>query len=121
MTSKGKYDSPFRAVLKGISDLYGKKNDGVKLPAEIDLKGKNVLITGASSGLGYAVAQRIAAAGAKVFMADCEDSMTPTWFNVVQGQINLRDAVNRSIEFTNEAGKHYALGDDPAVLPASAR
>ena len=32
--------------------------------------------------------------GAKVFMADCEDSLTPTWDNVVQGQINLRDAVD---------------------------
>ena len=32
--------------------------------------------------------------GAKVFMADCEDSLTPTWDNVVQGQINLRDAVH---------------------------
>lgn len=68
MTSKGKYDSPFRATLKGITDLYGKKKDGVALPQEIDLKGKNVLITGASSGLGYAVAQRIAATGAKVIM-----------------------------------------------------
>ena len=43
--------------------------------------------------------------GAKVFMADCEDSLTPTWDNVVQGQINLRDAVNRSIEFKNPDGK----------------
>ena len=54
--------------------------------------------------------------GARVFMADCEDSMTPTWFNVIQGQINLRDAVNRTIEFTNQAGKHYRLKENPAVL-----
>jgi malate synthase len=54
--------------------------------------------------------------GAKVFMADCEDSLCPSWFNVVQGQVNLRDAVNRSIEFTSPEGKSYRLGPDPAVL-----
>src|SRR6188472_2167248 len=45
--------------------------------------------------------------GAKVFMADCEDSLTPTWHNVVQGQINLRDAVTRDISFQNPDGKQY--------------
>jgi len=54
--------------------------------------------------------------GAKVFMADFEDSNSPTWNNVIQGQINLRDAVNRTIEFTNPDGKHYALKDKVAVL-----
>jgi malate synthase len=54
--------------------------------------------------------------GAKVFMADCEDSMTPTWDNVVQGQINLRDAVNRSISFTNPDGKRYQLSPQIATL-----
>jgi malate synthase len=54
--------------------------------------------------------------GAKVFMADCEDSLTPTWDNVVQGQINLRDAVNRSIEFKNPDGKQYRLQPQIATL-----
>ena len=54
--------------------------------------------------------------GARVFMADCEDSSSPTWANMVHGQINLRDAVQRTISLTNEAGKHYQLNDDPAVL-----
>ncbi|MCH6574704.1 MAG: malate synthase A [Bacteroidetes bacterium] len=53
---------------------------------------------------------------AKVFMADFEDSNTPTWNNIIQGQINLRDAVNRTISFTNPNGKHYSLNDKPAVL-----
>ena len=53
--------------------------------------------------------------GARVFMADCEDSLTPTWDNVIQGQVNLRDAVNRSIEF-DANGKHYALNDTTATL-----
>ncbi|MFB3056149.1 MAG: malate synthase A [Ignavibacteriaceae bacterium] len=53
---------------------------------------------------------------AKVFMADFEDSNTPTWNNLLQGQINLRDAVNRSITFTNPNGKHYSLNEKVAVL-----
>ncbi|MDY1549675.1 malate synthase A [Luteibacter sahnii] len=55
-------------------------------------------------------------AGAKVFMADFEDSSAPTWTNQVEGQRHLRDAVNGTIEYTNEAGKHYRVGPDPAVL-----
>ena len=50
--------------------------------------------------------------GAKVWLADQEDSTTPNWENVVQGQINLNDAINGSIEFTNEAGKKYQLRQD---------
>jgi len=54
--------------------------------------------------------------GAKVFMADCEDSMTPTWDNVVQGQLNLRDAVARRIDFTSPEGKRYTLKPQIATL-----
>ena len=54
--------------------------------------------------------------GAKVFMADCEDSMTPTWDNVVQGQANLRDAVARRIDFTSPEGKAYRLNPTIATL-----
>ena len=54
--------------------------------------------------------------GAKVFMADCEDSMTPTWDNVVQGQINLRDAAARRIEFASPDGKQYRLNPTIATL-----
>jgi malate synthase len=54
--------------------------------------------------------------GAKVFMADCEDSMTPTWDNVVQGQMNLRDAVARRIDFTSPEGKQYKLHPKIAAL-----
>jgi malate synthase len=54
--------------------------------------------------------------GAKVFMADCEDSLTPTWDNVVQGQINLRDAVNRTIGFANPDGREYRLDSKVATL-----
>ncbi len=60
--------------------------------------------------------------GAKVFMADFEDSTTPTWENVLEGQLNLRDAVRRTITFNDpNTGKQYALKDDPAVLFVRAR
>jgi malate synthase len=55
-------------------------------------------------------------AGAKVFMADFEDSNTPSWQNQVDGQINMRDALRRTITFTSPEGKAYALKDNPAVL-----
>ncbi len=54
--------------------------------------------------------------GARVFMADCEDSSTPTWDNMVDGQLNLYDAVRRTIEFSAPNGKHYRLSGKPAVL-----
>ncbi len=55
--------------------------------------------------------------GANVFMADFEDSSAPSWANMVEGQIHLRDAVRRTIEYVHPAtGKEYRLNDDPAVL-----
>jgi len=60
--------------------------------------------------------------GAKVFMADFEDSTTPTWENVLDGQLNLRDAVRRTITYSDEkTGKQYALKENPAVLFVRAR
>ncbi len=55
--------------------------------------------------------------GANAFMADFEDSNAPTWANVIDGQINLRDANAGTISFHDpRRGKHYEQGDDPAVL-----
>jgi malate synthase len=54
--------------------------------------------------------------GARVFMADFEDSNTPTFDNLVTGQLNLRDALLRQIDFTSEEGKAYALRDTVATL-----
>src|SRR6185312_11626630 len=54
--------------------------------------------------------------GAKVFMADCEDSLAPTWENVVAGQENLRDAVRRTIEYASPEGKKYKLNPQTALL-----
>jgi malate synthase len=54
--------------------------------------------------------------GANVFMADFEDANSPTWFNNVDGQINVRDAINRTIEFTSPEGKRYQLNNRVATL-----
>lgn len=54
--------------------------------------------------------------GALTFMADFEDSNSPTWENCMHGQLNLSDAINRSIDFTNENGKIYKLNEKTAVL-----
>lgn len=55
--------------------------------------------------------------GAKVFMADFEDSNTPSWENNIQGQINLRDAINGTIDYTNPSnGKFYRLNEECATL-----
>ena len=55
--------------------------------------------------------------GANVFMADFEDSNSPGWDNVMGGQINLRDAINQTISYTNpENGKKYSLNEKTATL-----
>ena len=55
--------------------------------------------------------------GAKVFMADLEDATSPTWEELIQGQINLRNYWHGRLDYTDpNSGKHYIVGDNPAVL-----
>ncbi len=54
--------------------------------------------------------------GANVFMADFEDSLSPTWKNLCDGQVALAQAVRRELQFTNEAGKTYKMNDKIATL-----
>ena len=54
--------------------------------------------------------------GASAFMCDLEDALSPTWANVVQGQINLRDAVRKNITFENPDGRVYRLNNNVATL-----
>ena len=54
--------------------------------------------------------------GANVFMADFEDSNAPTWSNMIEGQINMRDAIRRTITFRSPEGKDYALNGKTATL-----
>ena len=54
--------------------------------------------------------------GARVFMADFEDANSPTWSNLVEGQVNLTDAIERRIDFTSPEGKEYRLNEKIATL-----
>ncbi len=54
--------------------------------------------------------------GASVYMADFEDANSPTWQNLVEGQLNLRDTVNGTVGFTSPEGKQYRLGEKTATL-----
>ncbi len=58
--------------------------------------------------------------GARMFMADFEDASSPTWENCIAGQVNLRDAVRRTITFSR-GGRSYTLNDNVAVLLARPR
>jgi malate synthase len=54
-------------------------------------------------------------------MADFEDSTSPTWDNIIEGQLNLKDAIRRQINFTSTEGKSYTLNDHVAVLKVRPR
>src|SRR5881409_3698722 len=54
--------------------------------------------------------------GASVYMADFEDANTPTWRNLIEGQRNLIDAIDRTIEFRNPDGRVYKLNEKTATL-----
>lgn len=82
-------------------------------PIPPDLQDRRVEITGPTDRKMVINALN---SGAKVFMADFEDSNAPTWDNLLDGQINMRDAIRRTITFTNEAGKKYQLNEQVAVL-----
>jgi malate synthase len=53
--------------------------------------------------------------GANVWLADFEDANTPLWSNMIEGQLNLKDALDRTIDFTSADGKSYALGPDDTL------
>ena len=81
-------------------------------PAPADLQDRRAEITGPVDRKMIINALN---SGAKVFMSDFEDSNTPTWENTIQGQINLRDAVDGTISFSS-GGKEYSLGENLATL-----
>lgn len=59
--------------------------------------------------------------GARVFMADFEDSCAPAWENIIAGQVNLQDAVRRTISFQADGGKVYSLNERVATLKVRPR
>lgn len=82
-------------------------------PVPADLQDRRVEITGP---VDRKMVINALNSGARTYMADFEDSNSPTWANLIEGQINLRDAVRRTIEFVNPDGKTYRLNDTIATL-----
>jgi malate synthase len=96
-----------------------RSSDWIVSPLPMDLHDRRVEITGPTDRKMVINALN---SGACVFMADFEDSTTPTWENVIRGQINLRDAIRRTIIFEDPANsKQYKLNPKPAVLFARVR
>jgi malate synthase len=86
-------------------------------PAPTDLRDRRVEITGPTE---RKMAINALNSGARVWLADFEDANTPHWANVVGGQVNLYDAVRRTIALTTAEGKEYRLRDPddvPVILP----
>ena len=90
-----------------------REGDWTVAPVPHDLQDRRVEITGPTDRKMVINALN---SGASVFMADFEDSNAPTWENMVEGRVNLRDAINRTITFTSPEGKQYRLNDAIATL-----
>jgi malate synthase len=90
-----------------------RKGDWMVAPVPADLQDRRVEITGPVDRKMIINALN---SGAQVYMADFEDANAPTWSNCVEGQLNLRDAVRRTIEYTSPEGKSYRLNEQTATL-----
>lgn len=93
--------------------LVIRESDWTAAPLPKDLLDRRVEITGPVDRKMIINALN---SGAKVFMADFEDSNSPTWSNLMEGQQNLMDAVNKTISFSNENGREYKLNSTVATL-----
>jgi malate synthase len=99
--------------LASTADIRADSSWTVAPPAE-DLLDRRVEITGPPE---RKMTVNALNSGASVWMADFEDALSPTWDNVVLGHRNLRDALDRAIDFTTPDGKVYALGEElPAIM-----
>jgi malate synthase len=91
-----------------------RESDWTVAPIPHDLLDRRVEITGPTNAKMVINALN---SGAKVFMADFEDATSPTWDELVQGQVNLRNYWHGRLNYTDPlSGKTYAIGDNPAVL-----
>ncbi|THE12636.1 malate synthase A [Bacillus timonensis] len=108
-----------REIDKGIMPTFSSETEHIRngdwTVAQVpkDLQDRRVEITGPVDRKMIINALN---SGAKVFMADFEDANSPTWKNIIEGQIHLRDAVRKTITFENPNGKKYQLKDDIATL-----
>lgn len=96
-----------------------REGDWTVAPIPPDLQDRRVEITGPVDRKMIINALN---SGAKAFMADFEDATSPTWSNMIDGQLNLKDAVRRTISFEQASnGKSYSLNDETSVLMVRAR
>ncbi len=90
-----------------------REGDWTVAPTPPDIADRRVEITGPTDRKMVINALN---SGAKVFMADLEDANSPTWENMVTGQANLTDAIERTIGFESPDGRRYRLADQTAIL-----
>src|SRR5205814_7367835 len=108
LAARGKPRLDFLPETEGV-----RKGDWKVAPTPADLQKRHVEITGPVERKMMINALN---SGADVFMADFEDSLSPTWENVVRGQANLIEAVRRRLEFISPEGKQYRLHTKTATL-----
>ena len=98
-----------------LPDTAHLRNDSWTVsPNPFDLQDRRVEITGPAGDTKMVI--NAFNSGAATYMADFEDAQSPSWNNVIQGQINLRDAIRRKIRYTSPEGKEYTLNRKTAVL-----
>lgn len=120
-----------RELLRARADRLRRINHGGEIPdfrpstaamrsgdwkvatAPVDLLERNVEITGPAEAKMMINALN---SGASVFMADLEDALSPTWANILGGQVALRDAVRRTLSFHSADGRDYRLNEKIATL-----
>src|SRR5688500_12024391 len=90
-----------------------REGDWTIAPIPDDLRDRRVEITGPTDRKMVINALN---SGARMFMADFEDSLSPTWRNVVEGQVNLVDAIERTIDYEGPDDKAYRLNEEIATL-----
>jgi len=102
-----------RQILSGSDPRYLRETSGIRedpnwrvAPPAPGLEDRRVEITGP---VDRKMTINALNSGAKVWLADMEDASTPTWGNVIRGQLNLIDALERRIDFTSAEGKEYRL------------
>src|SRR5215217_7170519 len=124
------FGAPRERLLQARRDRQAALDSGAGLdfdPATADLRASNWTVPAAPADLddrrveitGPAEPKMMINAlnsGARVFMADLEDALSPTWPNIVGGQRALRDAVRGELAFTSPEGKAYRVGERPAQL-----
>jgi malate synthase len=90
-----------------------REGDWKVAPAPADMQQRWVEITGPTD---RKLTINALNSGADGFMADFEDANSPTWHNMVDGHINLRDAIEGTITYDGSDGRHYELEENPATL-----